>query len=263
MAKKSDHLQLVQQSGQLPRWKRALRLLFRLTFLVALVFLLKYGETFFRVSEITVTGTGEISANAILEAGGIKPGISMFFLQEAKIAESVTGKYPEIKSVEIERKLPDTLIIKVAERVQAAYLLTADGYWLIDKEAVCFGHVSDPVSDYPVISGVGRDLIMPGEPLRCQVRRETLRSFFRSWTGNEQLSVESIDFTDSYNLVANSAAGLEIWLGDGKDMDYKLLLVRETIPHLGDATQARLDVRSGKRLVVSGSILIGESGVEP
>ena len=263
MAKYSDHLQLVQQNRQLPRWKRALRLLLRLAFLTALVFLLKYGETFFRVGEITVTGAGEITAEAILKAGGLKPGISILFLQEAKIAESIVRKYPEIKSVEIERKLPDTILLNVAERVQAAYLLTADGYWLIDKEAVCFGYVSNPVADYPVISGIEGDLVAPGEPLRCRVRRETLRSFFRSWPGSELLKIESMDFSDSYNLIVNSAEGLEVWLGDGKDMDYKLLLVRETIPHIGDVTQARLDVRSGKRLVVSGSSLIVESEVGP
>lgn len=263
MAKKSDHLQLVQQNGQLPRWKRALRLLFRLTLLTALIFLIKYGETFFRVGEITVTGAGEITAEAILKAGGLKPGISIFFLQETRIAESIVRQYPEIKSVEIERKLPDTLLVNVAERVQAAYLLTAAGYWLIDKDAVCFGYVTNPVADYPVISGIEGDLIAPGEQLRCRVRRETLRSFFRSWPGSEMLEIGSMDFSDRYNLVVNSAEGLEIWLGDAKDMDYKLLLVRETIPHLGDITQARLDVRSGKRLVVSGSSLVEESGVGP
>ncbi len=263
MAKKSDYLQVVQQNGQLPRWKRALRFLIRLTFLTALVFLLKYGETFFRVGEIIVTGAGEITAETILKAGGLKPGMSIIFLQEAKIAESIVRQYPEIKSVEIERKLPDTLLVSVTERIQAAYLLTADGYWLIDKEAVCFGYVSNPVADYPVISGIEGDLVAPGEQLRCQARRETLRSFFRNWSGSEMLEIGSMDFTDSYNLVIKSAEGLEIWLGDGKDMDYKLLLVRETIPHIGDATQARLDVRSGKRLVVSGSSLIGESEVGP
>jgi len=263
VAKKSDHLQLVQQKRQLPRWKRALRLIFRLALLTALVYLLKYGESFFRVGEITVSGSGEITAEAILEAGGIEPGMSIIFLQEAKIAESIVRQYPEIKSVEIERKLPDTLLVNVAERVQAAYLLTTDGYWLIDKDAVCFGYLSSPVADYPVITGIEGDLIVPGEQLRCRVRRETLRSFFRSWSGSEQLEIDSMDFSDRYNLVVNSTEGLEIWLGDVKDMDYKLLLVRETILHIGDVTQARLDVRSGKRLVVSGSSLTDESEVGP
>ncbi len=263
MARNSDYLQLVQQDEQMPRWKRVLRLMFRLALLAALVYLLKYGETFFRVGEITVKGAGEITTEAILDAAGLKTGMSILFLQEAKIAEAIVRQYPEIKSVKIERKLPDTLLVTVAERIQAAYLLTADGYWLIDKDAVCFGYVSDPVADYPVISGIEGDMIVTGEHLRCNVRRETLRSFFHSWVVSELLEIGSIDFSDSYNLVINSAEGLEIWLGDGKDMDHKLLLVRETIPHIGDATQARLDVRSGKRLVVSGSLLIGESGVGP
>jgi cell division protein FtsQ len=263
VAKKNDHLQLVQQNKQLPRWKKALRLLIRLALFAALAYLLQYGESFFRISEITVTGDSEITADEILKAGEIEKGMSIILLQEAKIVESIVGQYPEIKSVVIERKLPDTLLVSVTERVQAAYLLTADGYWLIDEDAVCFGFATDPAADYPVISGVENDLVVPGEHLRCEVRRETLRSFFRSWSGNELLGINSMDFSDRYNLVVSSAEGFEIWLGNGKNMDDKLLLVRETIPHIGGDTQARLDVRSGRRLVVSGTSIIEESEVSP
>jgi hypothetical protein len=103
---------------------------------------------------------------------------------------------------------------------------------------------------------------MPGEPLACSSRRETLSNFFTNWAGSELLDIETMDFSDRFNLVIFTKEGWEIWLGDGKNMGTKLLLVSESIPLIDGDASVRLDVRSGKRLVASGSTMISEKEVE-
>lgn len=261
MGRKSEHLQLVKQPKALPRWKKTLRFLFRLTLLVALFALLKYGETFFRVDQITVEDTVNLDKQAILEAGNLNQGMSILFFKESTVAEAIMQQYPEIREVSISRQLPDRLNVELTERTLAAYLVSPDGYWLIDSDTVFFASTVTPAGDYPVILGLEDTAIVAGQPIDCRSRRETLRSFFQSWELYEQLRIEELEFSDRYNLVARLAGDVEIWLGDDQNMENKLLLVRETLPHLDGEIQARLDVRSGKRLVVSGSALIEEKEV--
>ncbi|MBW6464204.1 MAG: cell division protein FtsQ/DivIB [Dethiobacteria bacterium] len=263
MAAKSDHLKLVKQNKQMPRWKKTIRFLFRLTLLVGLVLLLKHGETFFRVNEIIVEGAEDIPGEAIMSAGNLEIGMSILFLKENKIAEAVMSEYPEINKVEITRILPESLVVSVTERTLAAYVIIPDGYWMIDRDAVCFAHTMETAGDYPVISGIDVSMIIPGEPLGGTGRRDTLRSFFHNWYNADLPEIEKIDFADSFNLIAESTEGWEIWLGDDKEMAYKLLLIQESIPYLTEGSQARLDVRSGKRLVVSSSSVIDEKEVAP
>lgn len=263
MAGKKDQLKLVKQKRQMPRWKKAFRFLFRLILLAGLVLLLKHGEAYFRVNDISVEGAQNIQPGAILSSGNLKQGMSILFLQENAIAEAIISEHPQVKSVEITRNLPDTLVVTVTERLLAAYVITPDGYWLIDSETVCFGYTTEPAAGYPVISGLDGSLVTSGAPLGCSVRRETLRSFFQKWVSDELPEVETIDYADSFNLIAGLTRGWELWLGDAKEMDHKIMLVKESMPYLAEGSQARLDVRSGKRLVVSSSSVINEKEVEP
>ncbi len=263
MAKKNDRLKLVRHNKKMPRWKKAFRFLFRLILLLGLVLLLKHGEAYFRVNEITVEGVESIQPGAILSSGNLKPGMSILFLKENSIADAIISDHPQIKSVEITRNLPDSLVVAVTERSLAAYVITPDGYWLIDSETFCFGYTTEPAVGYPVISGIDGSLVTPGAPLGCSAKRETLHSFFQKWSLEDLPEIETINYADSYNLIVGLAGGWELWLGDAKEMGHKILLVKESMPYIAEGSQARLDVRSGKRLVVSSSSIINEREVDP
>jgi hypothetical protein len=263
MARKNDHLELVNNKKRKPGWKKLLNMFIKLVVLVGLIILLKYGEAFFRVSDITVEGAKDLTAQAVINSSGLEEGMSMILLNEKKIAERIMHDYPEIKEVKLERNLPDSLVLAVTERTLAAYLMSADGYWMIDRDAVCFAFTGKITGGFPVITGISDTLLIPGEPLECPFRRETLSNLFANWPGPELLDIETMDFSDRYNLVINTADGWQIWLGDGKNMDTKLLLVSESIPYIDRDALVRLDVRSGKRLVASGSTMISDKEVEP
>ncbi len=263
MAAKRDHLKVINQKKGIPRWKRTISFFFKLVLVCALLLLLKYGETFFRISDIAVEGAQDIPVEAILAAGDLKEGMSILLLSEGAIASAIISSYPEIKEVKIKRNLPDSLVVVIKERSLAAYVLTPDGYWLIDRDAVCFAKTTEPSADYPLIKGIDASLLELGQELACASRRETLRSFLELWPAYELLEIEELDFIDSYNLIVRTSEHWEIWLGDGKEMAYKLKLVQESIPYIETNSYAKLDVRSGRRLVVSGSNQIKDGGVEP
>lgn len=263
MAAKNNYLTVANKKSGTPRWKRTINLFFKLVLLCGLLLLLKYGETFFRISEITVEGTQDIAGEAILAAGDLEVGMSIIFLSENSIAGAIMSSYPEIKEVKVKRNLPDSLTVTVKERALAAYVLTPDGYWLIDRDAVCFAKTTEPSADFLLIKGIDSSMLELGRELACTSRRDTLRSFLELWPVYQSLDIEELDFIDSYNLIVRTSEHWEIWLGDGKEMAYKLKLVQESIPYIETNSYAKLDVRSGKRLVVSGSNYLVVEEVEP
>jgi len=260
--RKYDHLELVENNNRSPAWKRFFRFLVKVTVLAGFIVLLWQGESYFRVAAIRVEGANELKAEEILQAGGISEGMSIFLLGEGEISTRIKEQLPRAEKVEIKRELPETVVIKVKEREPAGYVMTADGFWLIDKQGVIMAYAGEPQENYPLISGIDGRKVIPGAYIDCPARVEALQNFFASWSGEEGLEIEKLDLQETYNLIAYTVDGLEIWFGEGKDMDHKMRLIKESLPYIDPATGARLDVRCGKRLVVSGSAVIKEEGKE-
>ncbi len=258
MKKKKDHLKLVKTENRVPFWKKAARFLFYVATLIAVLALLKYGESFFRVNHIEIEGIKKLSAEEIIDAGEISRGMSIILLQESKISEKIEREQPRAKNVRVRRELPDTVSISLEEREPAAYVMTADGFWIIDKHAVPFEYARDADKSYPLVSGIDGSKVIPGLPIDCQLRHEALTEFFAAWPGDIPLEIKEMELQERYNLVVHTVDGLELWLGDGEDMDYKLELIETSLPHIDTEVDARIDVRCGKRLIVSSSAVKDE-----
>jgi cell division septal protein FtsQ len=263
LKRNTDSLSLAGKRREKPRWKKVIHLLFRLIIVTGLLALLFYGETFFTVTAVRVVGESSIPASEIIRASGAYNTRNIFLVREKKIASEIIKEYPQLETVEISRNLPGSVMIAVNERVPVASVMTADGYWLIDRNAVCFSFSKDQNPAYPLLTGLDDGSVVPGATLNCPGRVKVLKTFFKNWRGSEQFQLEKIDLGNAYNLILYSDQQMEIWLGDYTAMEQKLNLVEKSLPHLNDAGQLRLDVRSGNRLVVAGSSKLREQEVDP
>ncbi len=261
----NDHLKLVNKKNKAQNgWKRAFRFLCKLVIVAVVMLLLKEGEQFFRVNSITVEGSIEAPAAELASAGGIKRGSSIFFLNEDKIAEKIKNEYPSVKAVQIERTLPDQVLVKIDPREPTAYIVTADGYWLVDSNVVPYENMAEPDQEFPQISGISGELVVPGFPLNCSSRREILEEYFSFRKEGDSFHIDKLDMSESYNLIAYTADNLEIWLGNAQNMHKKIELIESSLPYISkDLEGTRLDVRSGKRLVLSSTAVIEEREVDP
>jgi hypothetical protein len=248
---------------EMPGWKRALRTLFRLALLAAFCALAIHGESYFTITEIRVIGESTVPAAEIIEVSGADRLRNIFMLQEKKAVQQLKEKYPQLETVEVIRNLPGSIQIKIAERVPVATVITADGYFLIDKNTVCFDLSARQDQDYPLITGLDGSLGAPGLPLKCPVRAKLLKDFFAIWADNKFTEIKKLDISSSYNLIIHSADQMEIWLGDGAALEKKLQLVESSLPYLQQDGHIKLDVRSGSRLVVAGSVAVSDGEVQP
>ncbi len=264
MNKDRDRLKLVRNKNSPSILKKISRFFLKLVVIALLLMLLKYGESYFRINNITVDGPAAIDRTAeIVAATGIEKGASIFLISEEKVATSVQSKFPFLKEVAVSRTLPDQVNIHVAERMLAAYVESDGGYWLLDGDAHVFSYTNEYNPEYPLVCGLKGEMVLPDSPLNCPFRKDLLQSFFAIWPDKTGLEAATIDLTDNYNLIVHTTDGLEIWFGDARNMESKVKLLQYSIPHFQDKPITHLDVRSGKRLIVSSAAVELEKEVGP
>lgn len=88
---------------------------------------------FFKINTVTISGDKVYSDKMVAEKSGIEIGGNLFKVSEAKLSQKLSKDLPYIKSVTIERKLPDTIIINVEAAKEVAAITTKKGFVLLDE----------------------------------------------------------------------------------------------------------------------------------
>lgn len=86
---------------------------------------------FFRVNRVTVTGNSRYTAQEIVDASGIEMGDNLIALPKGSIANRILPTLPYIRSVNLQRVLPDGVLITVSEHTAAAAVSDGGSWWYI------------------------------------------------------------------------------------------------------------------------------------
>ena len=106
--------------------------LYKMLSVIAIVAAVFMGATvFFRVERVEVTGNIRYDAAQIEQASGVVHGDNLFRLNKYDTAARIRRTLPYVESVNIRRRLPDTLVLNVNECIAAAQLSSGDGGWLM------------------------------------------------------------------------------------------------------------------------------------
>lgn len=137
-----------------------------LTILLSLGLALFLRSGAFAIQRITVEGLSLISEDEILKlADGIRGQNLLLF--DRKALQYKISLHPLVKGVEFQRKLPNSLVIQVAERTPSALVVVPKGILEVDSAGTFLRRLESwPEKDYPVISGVElADTAGPGQNL--------------------------------------------------------------------------------------------------
>ena len=90
--------------------------LFKLLCAVAVVLALTVGATvFFRVETVVVSGNSRYTQEEVVAASGIELGDNLYAMNKFHIQQQIREQLPYIAEVSIQRGLPSTILIQVAE----------------------------------------------------------------------------------------------------------------------------------------------------
>jgi len=90
-------------------------------------------SAFMSTSDFIVDGATIYTAEEIVEASGLSVGVNLLFINTQNAAQNIREALPFVNSVQITRKLPDTIHIEVAESIAVAYIFFAGEFYIIDS----------------------------------------------------------------------------------------------------------------------------------
>lgn len=189
---------------------------FILVFLTAAYILAR--SSIFEVREIRVEGNNSLTREKIISVSGINPGENIFKIDLKSSAEKLKV-IPAVKSVDMSRKLPSTVEIKVEERKPRALLPVQGGFIQVDDEGV-YLQKGDVVSNQlPVLTGVSFNVPPPGGQIKSEALGTALEVVKEIPPGLlPQLSEVNIDGSQ---VVAYTLDGIQCRLGIAADMKQK------------------------------------------
>lgn len=169
---------------------------------------------FFRIRQIEVTTDGTLGAANIQEYAKVKEGLNLFAVHPQEIRQALLS-VPIIANAQVGRRLPDALIIEVAERVAVARLGRPGTGTPLAVDAM--GHVLGPSSvraSLPVVLGVRDKALRPGDVVQDAMLADalTVLEICNETKMREQLAVSTIDLGNEELLDVGLASGEQVLL---------------------------------------------------
>ena len=184
----------------------------------------------FNIKSIEVEGNERLSKDKIIEISGLKNDVNMFKYTKIQIANSLT-KNAYIESVEVTRKLPGTIGIKVTERHPTYMLQFADSFVYINNQGYIL-EISNERIDTPIIVGFKTDLnnIKPGNRVDIEDLKQLnmVIKIIGICEDNDITGVVTkVDVSNpkNYTLILEGQ-GKTVYLGDGNELTSRILYLK-------------------------------------
>lgn len=109
----------------------------------------------FRINTIEISGVSRYTKEEVLEASGIKQGDNLYIINKYDVADDIFARLPYVQTVQINRRLPDTMTIDVQECTVAGAVTQEGGVWLVSSHGKILENIAPAdAAAYPVIDGI-------------------------------------------------------------------------------------------------------------
>ena len=185
---------------------------------------------FFKITDISVVGNSLYSASDIIKETSLKVGENMFAFDKFSIIKKIKKKFPFIKDIQIDRKLPDKIVITTEEYQSAGYIEENGVFWLISSDGKLLknGKIQDgdtQISECAQIVGITLENPVVGEILEISEKdkKKPLIDILQSIEKSAILKkVSKIDVSKLYRITMLYDGRFTVKLGSSEDIDKKI-----------------------------------------
>lgn len=201
---------------------------------------------FFKADHIEITGNSRYQTQEVLTASGLKTGDNLFFLNKYDVAEKISTALPYVESVQIHRRLPDTLCIRVQECVCNVALQHDGKAWIVcDSGKIVDAYAPEAAQSCTQVTGV--TLVNPqiGAVLaadeQTQLAQEQLMEIIRNLRTKGMLSdVQEIHLEEASVITLRYLNRFDVEFLWGADFDYKLSFLQAVVQKMEDNERGTL-----------------------
>lgn len=225
---------------------KKLKVFFLLSLIIVAIILVMLSSIF-NIKFIKVENNSIISEEEIINLADIGSEQNLFKLRKNVVIANIK-KNAYIESVEISRKLPNTLEIKVKERTRKYMLQFADSYIYINNQGYML-EISTEKLDLPIITGFKTDLsnVKAGDRLEVDdlKKLEMVIKIVETANSNGIGSlISKVDISDDKEYMVELASeNKKAYLGDCSNLNTRMLHLKTIIEQeKGNAGTAYIDM---------------------
>ena len=222
-----------------------------IVFFLVIVTTIFVMSIFFRITNIQVEGNTHYTDEEIIQAIDIEEGDNLFFFDRFSALSRVFAKLPYVEEVSVERSLPNKVIITVTESQALAYIALGDEMWSIDHSCKVLGKATEEeLADMISIEGISPGTLFIGETMLTEDNDTELVEYlaqvlYQLEARDLYQQVESIDFSDKYNVVFSLGDKYTVKLGGPGDTEYKFGMLVSVMSQLLEGDIGIIDVSDG------------------
>lgn len=158
----------------------------------------------FEIQHLVISCDGKLSEDYIRESSGLREGMNLWELSFEDIEKKLLS-VSRVESVYLERRLPNTLIVKVKERVPVAQISgrrVSKYPFMVDRYGYVLPHRRS-LASLPIIKGLDMDLTL-GQPVNNEDVNKALKiigicestGYLRTYIQIESLDLKYSDYID-------------------------------------------------------------------
>ena len=171
----------------------------------------------FYVYDVEVLGNATVAAEEVYAASDLE-GLSISWVDPAAVARRVE-RLPDVRSVQVDIRLPARVIITVEERAPEIVWQTGEARWWVDGEGIAFPPHDDLLPDALKIIDTDAQPVTAGQALDPSVM-EAAQSLRRLLP-----DLPVMHYSRSTGISFTTGEGWPVYVGDGQNMDAKLTIL--------------------------------------
>jgi len=203
------------------------------------IYLYEYlaSSPYIRLEQVIVTGVDENIKQDLIEISGLNSGSNMLSINLNEIKERME-RHPWIKSVDLEKRFPHTLLIK-AEKETAAAMVLMDRLAYMDSSGRLFKDVDqEDDKDYPLITGISKAGGVREKQLKTAA---AVLDLFRTETGAwSHRELSEIHISEDCNISVYSTSLPTVIRMGRDDLQAKMDELKKITRHLNETGKMRM-----------------------
>lgn len=204
--------------------------------------------SFFKISNIQVTGNVIYSEEEITASSGIKKGSNLFLLNGRDVESSILEDRNFVDSVKVRRKFPSTVELDVQESTLLAYIMQGDTYYIINRKCEILS-TGDAASAAGYIQIIGAQPLAPrvGEQLslgeadapKLQYLEDVMEQLMKADIYGK---VQWIDVSNIASVKFIYRGSLVVELGRNEELDKKFKMLGSILADLSENERGTINL---------------------
>jgi len=209
-------------------------------YIVAIAAALVGIGSFFKISDIQVTGNVIYSTQEILSVAGIEPGDNLFLINKRAIENSILKKLNFVDTVTVSRILPDAVELNIRESKLLAYVELEGTYFVVNRKCAILSKTDEAgVAGYIRLMGVTPLSPRVGEKLTLGLEEKAKEDYLTDTMemmlqGDIYERVSWIDISNVSSLKFNCGNNLIVDLGKNEELARKFDMLGNILADLAE-----------------------------